>query len=708
MSVVDVPAATIQEGLPHPLGATWDGNGVNFALFSAHATGVEVCLFDETGEHELQRIMLPEYTDEIWHGYVPDIGPGTIYGYRVHGPYDPAAGHRFNANKLLLDPYAKAHVGELQWDDACFGYTIGADGDDLTFDERDSAPFVPKCVVIDANFDWRGDPGRNRVAWDQTIIYELHVRGFTKLNPGVPEELRGTYAGLASPETIAYIKSLGVTSVELLPIHTFLNDSHLLENGLTNYWGYNSIGFFAPDPRYAAVRFRVLAEFKEMVARFHEAGLEVILDVVYNHTAEGNERGPTLSFKGIDNFSYYRLMPDEPRFYINDTGTGNTLNLVHRRVIQMVMDSLRYWVLEMHVDGFRFDLGTILAREPGGFDTDSGFLRACAQDPVLSDVKLIAEPWDVGPGGYQVGGFPPGWAEWNDNFRDTTRDFWRGEVPASAITSPLCASGNTFNNHGRRPWSSVNFVTAHDGFTLNDTVSYNEKHNDANGEGNRDGTSDNRSWNCGAEGPTDDPAINALRGQQVRNMLATLLLAQGTPMLLAGDEFRRTQDGNNNAYCQDNELTWFDWSLRETNADLVAFVQRLTTLRHEYPILRRSRFLTGAYDSELNVKDVTWIDPNGSELSPDTWGEKRCFGMRIDGRAQATGIHKLGQDATLLIVFNAYHDPVPFTVPETTGGTGWSLVLDTTQTGDVAAATRTFGSTADAAARSLQLYALVS
>jgi isoamylase len=697
-----VSAPAIQEGLPHPLGATWDGHGVNFAIFSANATGVEVCLFDEAGEREVQRIALPEYTDEVWHGYLPGVGPGAIYGYRVQGPYEPEAGHRFNPNKLLLDPYAKAHVGELQWNDACFGYTIGADGEDLTFDERDSAPYVPKCVVVDPNFDWHSEQQRLRVPWDQTIVYELHVKGFTKTHPGVPEALRGTYAGLAAPETIAYIKALGVTSVELLPIHTFLNDSHLLENGLTNYWGYNSIGFFAPDPRYAAVRFRVLAEFKEMVARFHDAGLEIILDVVYNHTAEGNERGATLSFKGIDNVSYYRLL-DERRYYINDTGTGNTLNLTHRRVIQMVTDSLRYWVTEMHVDGFRFDLGTILAREPGGFDTDSGFLRACTQDPILSGVKLIAEPWDIGPGGYQVGGFPPGWAEWNDRFRDETRDFWRGEAPASQLTSKLCASGEIFNNHGRRPWASVNFVTAHDGLTLNDVVSYNDKHNAANGEGNRDGSSDNRSWNCGAEGPTDDPAIEALRARQVRNLLGTLLLSQGTPMLLAGDEFRRTQDGNNNAYCQDNTLTWIDWTLRDAHADLVAFVQRLTDIRRTFPILRRGRFLTGAYDPELNVKDVTWIDADGSEIAPDHWGDKRCFGMRVDGRAQPTGIHKLGEDATLLIIFNGFHEDIPFTVPDTSGGTGWSLLLDTAQPAGEAHTPVAFGATTLAAARSLQL-----
>jgi len=701
------PRFGLSEGLSYPLGATWTGQGVNFALFSANATAVDVCLFDEAGDAEIERIRLPEYENETWHGYIDGIGPGAIYGYRVDGPYEPEAGHRFNKHKLLLDPYARAHVGELQWNDACFGYTIGAEGDDLTFDTRDSAPYVPKCVVVDPNFDWHGNRDRPRVPWDRTIVYELHVRGFTKQHPEIADPLRGTYEGLGGPQTIAYIKSLGVTSVELLPVHTFVNDSQLLEKGLTNYWGYNSIGFFAPDPRYSADRFRVLAEFKEMVARFHEAGLEVLLDVVYNHTAEGNERGPTLSFKGIDNLSYYRLQ-DDKRYYINDTGTGNTVNLTHRRVIQLVTDSLRYWVTEMRVDGFRFDLGTILAREPGGFDTDSGFLRAVGQDPVLGSVKLIAEPWDIGPGGYQVGAFPPGWAEWNDRYRDNVRDYWRGAAPASAVSSPISASGEVFNHHGRRPWSSVNFVTAHDGFTLNDVVTYNDKHNEANGEHNQDGSSDNRSWNCGVEGPTGDPAIEALRARQVRNMLATLLLSQGTPMLLAGDEFRRTQQGNNNAYCQDDEITWVDWSLPGKHADLVAFVQVLTGLRDRYPILRRTRYLTGAHDPELNVNDVTWIEPGGGEIAAGAWGDARTFGMLIDGRAQATGIHRLGQDATLLLLFNAYHEDVPFTLPATSGHDTWKLLLDSNRSGQAEGDIMATGSAFVMTARSLAVFALAA
>ncbi|MEO6828351.1 MAG: glycogen debranching protein GlgX [Acidobacteriaceae bacterium] len=676
----------ISEGLPFPRGAAWDGKGTNFALFSAHATKVEICIFDDKGEREVERIELPEYTNLIWHGYLSGVGPGTIYGYRVHGPYDPEQGHRFNPNKLLLDPYAVAHSGHLQWNPAIFGYKMES-MDDLTFDERDSAPYMPKSVVVDPNFDWGGAPGRDRrgslrqlaVPFDDTILYELHVKGYTKKNPLVPENLRGTYEGLGTKEVLANIRSLGVTSMELLPIHAFVSDSHLLERGLTNYWGYNSIGYFSPDPRYAAKPANVLAEFKEMVARIHEAGLEVILDVVYNHTAEGNERGPTLSFKGIDNSTYYSLIPGNQRYYINDTGAGNTLDLSHPRVIQLVTDSLRYWVEQVRVDGFRFDLGTILAREPNGFDNQSGFLKACGQDPVLSTVKLIAEPWDCGPGGYQVGEFPPGWAEWNDKFRDDVRGFWKGDGPASALTKRLCASGNIFNNQGRRPWSSVNFITAHDGFTLNDLVSYNDKHNEANGEDNRDGSSDNLSWNCGAEGPTEDPEINALRRRQMRNLMATLLLAQGTPMVLAGDEFARTQQGNNNAYCQDNDISWVDWTLQEENKSLTTFVRNLTGLRHKYPILRRNLFLTGGYNEELGVKDVTWINADGAEMKDTNWGDAgmRCFGMLMDGRAQTTGIRQRGHYATLLLVINDHFDMVNFTLPNCSGGCQWALLIDT-------------------------------
>jgi len=699
--------AAVREGSPYPRGATWDGRGVNFALFSANATKVEVCLFDSDGA-ESARIALPEYRDETWHGYVPEIGPGQVYGYRVHGPYTPEEGHRFNPSKLVMDPYARAHVGELKWDPAVFAYRLDDPARDLTFDERDSAPFVPKCVVVDPNFDWAREHRRPHVPWDRTIVYETHVRGYTKLHPAVPEGERGTYRGLAHPDVVAYVKSLGVTSVELLPVHTFVNDSFLLDRGLTNYWGYNSIGFFAPDPRYAADAARTLQEFKEMVARLHDAGLEVIIDVVYNHTAEGNELGPTLSFKGIDNASYYRLVPADRRHYINDTGTGNTLNLSHPVVIQMVCDSLRYWAQEMHVDGFRFDLGTILAREPGGFDTHNGFMKAVMQDPVLAKVKLIAEPWDCGPGGYQVGAFPPGWAEWNDKFRDTVRDYWRGEAHPSNLAPRLCGSPDVFAHRGRQPWASVNFITAHDGFTLHDLVTYNEKHNEANGEENRDGNSHNRSWNHGVEGETDDPAVNGLRERQMKNMLATLLLSQGTPMLLAGDELSRTQKGNNNAYCQDNGISWVRWDHGEREKRLAEFTRSLIVLRQKYPILRRVRWLTGNWDEELDVRDVTWIDASGEPMDDEKWGDGniRCFGMLLDGRAPETGIRRRGELATLLIVFNSWEGVVKFRLPNANGASGWTLCLDTNLEGKPGEAPFEVGSEYEVTGRSLLLFQL--
>ena len=703
---VKVPLKSIEEGLPYPLGAHWDGKGSNFALFSANATKVEVCLFDEAGQRELSRVELPEYTDQIFHGYLPEIGPGTFYGYRVHGPYEPTSGHRFNPNKLLLDPYARAHAGSLIWNPAVFGYKMES-GDDLTYDERDSAPFMPKCVIVDSGFDWQGEPGRQDVPWDQTILYEVHVKGFTKRHPGVPEGLRGTYAGFASQPMQDYLTALGVTSIELLPIHTFVNDSNLLEKKLTNYWGYNTIGFFAPDPRYASDVANSLREFKEMVSRLHSCGLEVILDVVYNHTAEGNELGPTLSFKGIDNSSYYRLAPD-PRYYINDTGTGNTVNLSHPKVIQMVTDSLRYWSEHMHIDGFRFDLGTILARETYGFTEQSGFLRAVDQDPLLTEVKLIAEPWDCGPGGYQVGGFPPGWAEWNDKFRDVVRDFWRAEADAAQLAPRLSASADLFNHGGRRAWASINFVTAHDGFTLNDWASYNDKHNEANGEDNRDGSSSNRSWNCGVEGPTEDKEILALRQRQKRNMLATLLLSQGTPMLLGGDEFGRSQQGNNNAYCQDSDISWFDWNLSADANDLIAFTKRLIELRKAYPTLRRSRFLTGQHDETLGLKDVTWINANGQEMQDANWHDAsmKCFGMLLDGRAQKTGIKRRGADQSVLIVMNSYEGPVGFTLPHCDAGASWSLLIDTNIPDFKPEPPFAFGKPYQVTGRSLLLFAL--
>lgn len=667
----------IREGLPFPLGATWDGLGVNFALFSANATKVELCIFDSAGEQEIARIELPEYTDEIFHGYLPDAHPGLIYGYRVYGPYDPQNGHRFNHNKLLIDPYAKQLVGELKWSEALFGYTIGHPDDDLSFDERDSAPFVPKCKVVDPAYTW-GQDQPVRVPWDKTVIYEAHVRGLTMRHPSVPEPVRGTFAGLSNPDVIDHLKKLGVSSIELLPIHGFVNDQHLLQKGLNNYWGYNTIAFFAPHARYLASG--KIAEFKEMVAHLHDAGLEVILDVVYNHTAEGNERGPTLSMRGIDNASYYRLMPDNKRYYINDSGTGNTLDLSHPCVLQMVTDSLRYWASEMHVDGFRFDLATILGRYHEGFSERHSFLVACRQDPVLRSVKLIAEPWDCGPGGYQVGGFAPGWAEWNDRFRDTVRSFWKGDDGKLAdFAARMTGSGELFNQRGRRPFSSVNFITAHDGFTMKDLVSYNEKHNEENDENNQDGTSNNMSWNHGVEGPTDDRNIIELRLRQMRNFFSTLLFSQGTPMLVAGDEFARTQNGNNNAYCQDSEIGWVNWDLDEDGKQLLKFVRRLTRLRLTYPMLRRNRFLVGTYNEELGVKDVTWLDPQGNEMSPQQWEEPhgRALAMLLDGRAQPTGIRKRGDDATLLIIVNAHHDVVNFRLPEVPQGKHWVCLVDT-------------------------------
>jgi isoamylase len=669
----------VREGLPFPLGATWDGLGVNFALFSAHATKVELCLFDLDGRRELERIEMPEYTDEVWHCYLPDARPGTVYGYRVHGPYEPQHGHRFNPNKLLLDPYAKTLVGGVRWSDAHFGYRVGSPRGDLSFDRRDSAPGTPKCRVVDPAFTW-GATLPPRIPWERMIVYETHVRGYTMRHPAVPPQLRGTFGGLTVPSVIEYIKSLGITAIELLPIHAFLDDRHLLERGLKNFWGYNTIGFFAPDPRFMATPF--VNEFKEMVARFHDAGIEVILDVVYNHTAEGNEMGPTLSFKGIDNASYYRLMPDNARYYINDTGTGNTLNVSHPRVLQMVMDSLRYWATEMRVDGFRFDLATILGREPHGFDQGGGFLDACRQDPTLSRVKLIAEPWDIGPGGYQVGGFPPGWAEWNDRFRDTVRGYWKGdEGKLPDLAARLTGSSDFFERRGRRPWSSVNFITAHDGFTLNDLVSYNDKHNEANGEGNRDGHSHNISWNHGVEGPTDDPEIRALRERQKRNLLATLLFSQGTPMILAGDEFGWSQNGNNNAYCQDNELTWFDWeAIDEDGKDLIEFVRETIRLRQSHPLLGLPKFLHGQRDDELGIKDITWITPAGKEKNSEQWQDPfaRCVGMLLDGRVARGLEQKEGQQAPILmLVLNAHHEELPFKLPAVPGVIGWRKLMDT-------------------------------
>ena len=697
----------VSEGRQFPLGATWDGLGVNFALFSAHATKVELCLFDLDGRRELERIELPEYTDEVWHGYLSDARPGTVYGYRVHGPYEPTAGQRFNPNKLLLDPYGKRMVGPLKWDPALFGYRIGSSKEDLSFDKRDSAAFMPKSCVIDPAFTW----GRERppaIPWDRTIVYETHVKGFTQRHPAVPPDLRGKFGGLSQHAIVDYIKNLGVTSVELLPIHAFVDDSYLLDKGLKNYWGYNTIGFFAPDPRYMASPF--VNEFKEMVARLHDAGIEVILDVVYNHTAEGNEKGPTLSFKGIDNSTYYRLMPDDPRHYINDTGTGNTLNLSHQRVLQMVMDSLRYWATEMRVDGFRFDLATILAREPYGFDEGGGFLDSCRQDPVLSSIKLIAEPWDIGPGGYQVGGFPPGWAEWNDKYRDTMRAYWRGDDgKIGDVAARLTASADLFNKRGRKPWASVNFITAHDGFTLHDLVSYNEKHNEANGEENRDGHSNNYSWNHGVEGPTDDPAVRSPRERQKRNLLATLLLSHGTPMVLAGDEFGRTQGGNNNTYAQDNEINWLDWEgIDDAGRALIDFVRKLIAIRQNFPILRRNRYFTGTYNEELGAADAVWLTPAGTDMVRENWQDPmaKCVGVVFDGRAPASGINRAAQDVTSFLILNGHFDVVRFKLPEVVGGSRWELLVDTNQPDQNGSFD--FGHEYEVTGRSLLLFSLIA
>ena len=699
--------STIREGKPFPLGATWDGLGVNFALFSAHATKVELCLFDSRGERELERVQLPEYTDEVWHGYLPAARPGTVYAYRVHGPFDPDAGHRFNPNKLVIDPYARQLVGQLTWGPELFAYRFDHPDKDKSFDESDSAPLMLKCSVIDPAFTW-GAARKPETAWERTIIYEMHVKGFTKLHLLIPEAERGTFAGMANPLVPGYLRSLGVTSAELLPIHAFVDDSYLVEKGLRNYWGYNTLGFFAPEPRYLQTGGSA-TEFKTMINHFHAAGIEVILDVVYNHTAEGNELGPTLSFKGIDNASYYRLMPDNKRYYINDTGTGNTVNLSHQRVLQLVADSLRYWATEMRVDGFRFDLATILAREPYGFDEGGGFLDACRQDPVLSSVKLIAEPWDIGPGGYQVGQFPPGWAEWNDKFRDTVRSYWKGDAGMLPdFAKRISGSGDLFNKRGRKPWASVNFVTAHDGFNLNDLVSYNEKHNDANGEYNRDGHSNNHSWNHGVEGSTDDPEIMALRERQKRNLLATVLLSHGTPMLLAGDEFGHSQGGNNNAYAQDNETTWLDWLAIDTQGQsLREFTRKLIAIRKSYPILYRGRFVVGSYNDELDVKDVTWLTPAGDEMTEAQWNDPnaRCFGMLLDGRAQETGVRRRGEDATVLIIYNSHHDVVNFILPSVAAGLAWNGLLDTNQP-DAKEASYPFGTVYPMTGRSLAVFSL--
>ena len=686
----------VEPGSSHRLGAHFDGEGVNFALFSAHAERVELCLFSAEGV-ETARVELPEYTNEIWHGYLPGVGPGQRYGYRVHGKFEPEAGHRFNPNKLLIDPYARLIEGEISWGQPTYGYKFDDPAEDLSFDETDSAASMPKCVVVDPTRAPGERAARPTIPWGQTIFYETHVRGFTQRHPAIPEALRGKFEGLGNAEIVSYIKSLGVTAVELMPIHWFPDDDHLVKAGLHNYWGYNSLGFFAPANRYLGPN--GLQGFRDMVRAFHDAGLEVILDVVYNHTAEGNEKGATLSFKGIDNFSYYRTLPDQPRFYINDTGTGNTVNTSHPRVLQLVLDSMRYWAKDMEIDGFRFDLGTILGREPSGFDQRSGFFDAVGQDPLLSSLKLVGEPWDIGPGGYQVGGFPPGWSEWNDKYRDGLRDFWRGERGRTRdLAARTTGSGDVYDFRGRRPWASVNFIAAHDGFTLNDLVSYNERHNEANGEDNRDGHSDNRSYNLGAEGPSDDPGLNAARERQKRNFLASLMFSHGAPMLLAGDEFGRTQHGNNNAYAQDSEISWVDWEARgERGEALAEFTRKVIALRHEQPLLRRDSFRDGMI--------VEWLGPSGENLTDEAWDDPETLTLAL--RLARSGEPTDNGWRELLVIYNSRDEFIDFRLPTREAGE-WSLAVDTAETdrdGEAALSKDEEGSVAKLFPRSLVLLA---
>ncbi|PYV89963.1 MAG: glycogen debranching enzyme GlgX [Acidobacteria bacterium] len=676
----------VRPGNPYPLGATWDGAGVNFAIFSEHATKVELCLFDSPeAQHESARITLPEQTDLVWHGYLPDILPGQLYGCRVHGPYEPSLGHRFNPNKVVLDPYAKAIGRSIQWRNEMYGYRIGDSDGDLSMDDRDNAAYAPLAALVNTAFAW-GNDRHPRIPWHKTVIYEVHVKGFTKLHPRVPRKMRATYSGFSSEPAIAHLKELGVTAVELMPVHHHAYDRHLVGRGLTNYWGYNTLAFFAPEIRYAMASAPAgsVSEFKTMVRNLHAAGLEVILDVVYNHTAEGNHLGPTLSLRGIDNASYYRLVPDNRRCYIDYTGCGNTLNMVHPRVLQLIMDSLRYWVLEMHVDGFRFDLASTLARELHEVDKLGAFFDIIHQDPVLSQVKLIAEPWDLGEGGYQVGNFPVGWTEWNGKYRDAIRRFWKGDGGVvSELATRLGGSSDLYGSSGRRPYASVNFVTCHDGFTLHDLVSYNHKHNEANGENSADGENNNLSWNCGAEGPTNDKRINALREKQKRNFLATLMLSQGVPMLCGGDELGRTQLGNNNAYCQDNEISWFHWDLTPVQNDLLEFTRYLVRLRKTQPVLMRRRFFQGRSIRGAGVKDIAWFEPSGREMTDADWNahSAHCLGVFLNGK-ELQEIDEEGgpiEGDTLFVMFNAQHETISFALPMPGPDDVWERILDTAE-----------------------------
>ncbi|MDR3553592.1 MAG: glycogen debranching protein GlgX [Syntrophobacteraceae bacterium] len=679
-------------GKPYPLGATWDGSGVNFALFSENATAVELCLFDAEGGSET-RIPVVNQTDQVWHIYLPEARPGQLYGYRAHGPYEPGDGHRFNPAKLLRDPYAKAISDIMDWNDAHFGYIIGHPEADLTKDDRDSAPFCPKCIVIDEAFTW-GDDVRPNIPWDKTIIYEAHVNGLTRLAPFVPEEIRGTYAGLRSPAVVEYLLSLGITAIELMPVHQFIHDRFLTEKGLRNYWGYNTINFFAPHAEYAHHRKngRQVAEFKTMVKTLHREGIEVILDVVYNHTAEGNHLGPTISFRGIDNSAYYRLVKDNKRYYFDYTGTGNTLNMLHPRTLQLIMDSLRYWIEEMHVDGFRFDLAATLARELHEVDRLGAFFDIIHQDPVIPSVKLIAEPWDLGEGGYQVGNFPVQWTEWNGEYRDSVRRFWKGDEGLGNFAWRLTGSSDLYASTGRRPYASINFVTAHDGFCLRDLVSYDHKHNEANLDDNKDGSDNNMSWNCGAEGPTEDQGISELRARQQRNFLTTLLLSQGVPMILGGDESSQTKGGNNNTYCQDSDISWMHWDMDEAQRSILKFTRAVIALRRAHPVFRRQSFFRGRSMRDPNLKDLAWFRPDGKELTAEDWndGSARYIGMILAGDAinefDARGNSIL--DDTLLMMINAHWEPVSFVMPSSRLGEkrrmfegSWILELDTNEDG---------------------------
>jgi isoamylase len=677
-------AETAWPGRPFPLGATWDGRGTNFAIYSEHAWEVELCIFDSPGASTPTRTFrLRERTAYVWHGYVAGVGPGTFYGYRVNGPYQPARGLRTNPFKLLIDPYAKAVAGRVDWDAHPYAYPFDQPGEDWVMDDGDDAGGVPKGVVLDPAFDWEGDEPL-RIPWHETVIYEAHVKGLTMRHPEVPEEIRGTYAAVAHPAVVAHLQSIGVTALELLPVHEMVDDSFLVQKGLRNYWGYNSINFFAPAGRYAHTRDygAQVHEFKTMVRDLHRAGIEVILDVVYNHTAEGNHLGPTLAFRGIDNPTYYRLVPDNPRYYMDFTGTGNSFNLRNPQTLQLVMDSLRYWVQEMHVDGFRFDLASTLARELHEVDRLSSFFDVIHQDPVISQVKLIAEPWDIGEGGYQVGNFPVLWAEWNGMYRDTVRAYWRGDHGTLAdLGYRITGSSDLYESDGRKPYASINFIVAHDGFTLNDLVSYNHKHNQANGENNRDGHDHNLSYNFGVEGPTDRPDIRRARERQRRNFMATLLLSQGVPMICGGDEMGRTQHGNNNAYAQDNEISWIDWDLSEPDRDLLAFTRRVARLRREHPTFRRRRFFRGRPIRGSDVNDISWFRPDGHEMADEEWnsGYVRCFGMALGGRAMEEWDEQGKQviDDNFLLLFNADGASIDFTLPDHGPARGWELVLDT-------------------------------